>query len=302
MTNPNLYWPIYKNLEREVLDLANNIHFTDCQRGVYSIHIADLIIRSSTELESLAKDIYRQEVGNDPVKPGDCFDWLDEQWHISKKQVVITTQYFYFIQSYKPAFAPFDYNSTEDKNIDDYSERKDFYSMYNSIKHDRIKNINKANINILIRVMAALYLLNIYFKNQSIPIANTGFTGENIPEILNLDAKLFGVRVFHTPRDKIYDEIEKCAYYVCNTQEFAAIKEISKRKEKNLALEGIDLGYPPLTINEVEALISRFPHLKDMVDVDFDIDILMATFPNRIHLELNRKTWKSNNLASSNVP
>ncbi len=51
----NLYWPIYKNLEKEVLKLADNIYFCDEQMDVYSPHIADLIVRCSIEIEALFK-------------------------------------------------------------------------------------------------------------------------------------------------------------------------------------------------------------------------------------------------------
>jgi hypothetical protein len=40
MNHINLYWPVYLNLEKEVLALANEIHFCDKQLGVYSIKIA----------------------------------------------------------------------------------------------------------------------------------------------------------------------------------------------------------------------------------------------------------------------
>lgn len=39
----------------------------------------------------------------------------------------------------------------------------DFYSAYNAIKHDRVKNVRKASIKTLILAMAGLYLLNIYY-------------------------------------------------------------------------------------------------------------------------------------------
>ena len=42
MSIPNLYWPVYKNLEKEFLDLANYIHISDDQTDIYSMHIADL--------------------------------------------------------------------------------------------------------------------------------------------------------------------------------------------------------------------------------------------------------------------
>lgn len=38
----NLYWPVYKNLERAVLDMAEYIHFDDIQSKTYSIKIGDL--------------------------------------------------------------------------------------------------------------------------------------------------------------------------------------------------------------------------------------------------------------------
>lgn len=43
----------------------------------------------------------------------------------------------------------------------------DFYSAYNAIKHDRVKNIQKASIKILILAMAGLYLLNIYYYGSN---------------------------------------------------------------------------------------------------------------------------------------
>ena len=33
MATPNLYWPVYKNLEKEFLRLADYIHFSDDQLG-----------------------------------------------------------------------------------------------------------------------------------------------------------------------------------------------------------------------------------------------------------------------------
>lgn len=49
----NLYWPVYKNLEKEFLKLADYIHFSDDQIETYSMFIADLIVRCSIEIEAL---------------------------------------------------------------------------------------------------------------------------------------------------------------------------------------------------------------------------------------------------------
>jgi len=46
----NLYWSVYKNLEKEVLELSNQIHIDDEQLNVYSIKISELLIRCSVEI------------------------------------------------------------------------------------------------------------------------------------------------------------------------------------------------------------------------------------------------------------
>ena len=108
MTIPNLYWPIYKNLEKECLAVANYIHFADDQLKVYSAIIADLIVRCSIEIEALAKDLY-QQLGGDmspiDITTGtprelyfdtDCLDVLEQRWKLSKKQLKLTAINFYF--------------------------------------------------------------------------------------------------------------------------------------------------------------------------------------------------------------
>ena len=65
----NLYWPMYKNLESELLELSNYIHFSDDQESVYSPHISDLLIRTASEIEAIAKELYQRTGGN--MNPND---------------------------------------------------------------------------------------------------------------------------------------------------------------------------------------------------------------------------------------
>ena len=60
----NLYWTVYRNLEQNLLALAENIHFDDRQLGVYSNRIAELIVRCAVEIESIARSMYEKEDGN----------------------------------------------------------------------------------------------------------------------------------------------------------------------------------------------------------------------------------------------
>ena len=108
MNHINLYWPIYKNLEKEVLEISKYIHFDDNQDKVYSIHIGDLIIRCAVEIESLAKELYIREGGNPNVVDAegknrdlyfdtDCIELLNQKWNICKKVVSIVSPVFYLL-------------------------------------------------------------------------------------------------------------------------------------------------------------------------------------------------------------
>lgn len=59
----NYYWAVYKNLERELSDLSNLIHIDDKQLNVYSIKIAELLLRTVVEIESISKTLYFQNGG-----------------------------------------------------------------------------------------------------------------------------------------------------------------------------------------------------------------------------------------------
>lgn len=54
----NSYWPVYKNLEDETLEVAKYNQFDDDQLDVYSMKIADLLVRCAVEIESLSKELY----------------------------------------------------------------------------------------------------------------------------------------------------------------------------------------------------------------------------------------------------
>ena len=78
-------------------------------------------------------------------------------WALDKKIVTVSAANMYFQENDNRTFSPFSY-SNKDKN--------DYYTAYNAVKHDRVKNISKANVRVLLRVMAALYLLNLYYKDD----------------------------------------------------------------------------------------------------------------------------------------
>ena len=174
MRSADLYWPVYKNLEKEVLTLANFIHFSDDQSKVYSMHIADLLVRCSIEIEAISKELYSLAGGNmtptdkegnlrDLYFDTDCLDYLEHKWKLSKKQITISGTAFYFGNNYKTLTPLFKANKRG-------TSGSKWKQAYQAVKHDRYKSLNKATIWNLLQALGALYILNLYYGYEKTDI------------------------------------------------------------------------------------------------------------------------------------
>lgn len=162
----NLYWNVYKSLERELLTLAEIIHIDDVQLDVYSMKIADLLIRTSVEIESISKELYFREGGTKPDDKGlyfdtDCLALLESKWSLSKKVVMISSPIFYLKEDDNIYLTPL---HKAHKRV---TSSSDWQRAYQAVKHNRAKSLNKGSLKHFIRSLAALYMLNIYYQNQS---------------------------------------------------------------------------------------------------------------------------------------
>lgn len=171
MPTQNLYWPVYKNLEKEFLKLADYIHFSDDQLETYSMFIADLIVRCSIEIEALSKELYCILGGNmHPTTPDgeardlffdtDCLDLLEKKWFLGKKQISVSAINFYFIDGKNKILTPL-YKSNKRGN-----SGSKWKQAYQAVKHDRKNSLNKANIKNLLHALGALYILNLYYRDE----------------------------------------------------------------------------------------------------------------------------------------
>ena len=172
MATPNIYWPVYKNLEKEVLKLADFLHFSDDQTSVYSMHIADLIIRCAVEIEAIAKELYSSLGGNvSPVDANgnardlyfdtDCLDLLEQSWIIGKKQVTVSSINFYFTEEKNRVLTPL---HKANKRGTSGSKCK---QPSQAVKHDRRNSLKKGNIENLLNALGALFILNVYYRDES---------------------------------------------------------------------------------------------------------------------------------------
>lgn len=95
----NMFWTVYKKLEKDVIDLSYYIHFSDEKRAnkhnqiwTYSNKIADLLIAISTQIESLFLELYKNEYKSASNTIGIAISEIDKKWNLSTKRVKIISK------------------------------------------------------------------------------------------------------------------------------------------------------------------------------------------------------------------
>lgn len=222
------YWPTYKRIEEEVTELSYSIYFDDNQIGMYSNEILDLILRISTNIESLYKDIYREEFKKTDDKIGPMIREIEKRFSLKKKIIYVSNDSFHFNKQLKDV-KPFGYKSHDDN---------DFYSAYGSLKHDRNKNLAKANLNILIRSLAAFYALCVIYDDRSIPLQNSIY-GTKTPYNFSYNSDIFSARVYDEQLAFAKKSIEFLAMQATASSAIIthSVDEMLRQCEKNLHIE-----------------------------------------------------------------
>lgn len=199
MAVPNLYWPVYKNLEKEFLELANYIHFSDDQLNIYSMHIADLIVRCSVEIEALSKELYSANGGimspidsqgnsRDLYFDTDCLNLLEQKWCLSKKQIIVSAINFYLTDEKYKILTPLHKANKRGSSGSKWKQA------YQAVKHDRRNSLKKANIENLLHAMGALYILNLYYKDEKIDIGRVYLSDHYFDS--RVGSEIFSVSVY----------------------------------------------------------------------------------------------------------
>lgn len=183
----NLYWPVYKSIEHEVLELSNKIHFDDNQLSVYSVKISELLIRCVVEIEAISKDLYFNNGGikandNNLYFDTDCLEMLEQKWMLSKKKVIVSSPNLYFQDPKNKILNPL--NKANKRG----SSSADWAKAYQAVKHNRALNKSKGNVKHLIRATAALFLLNLYYKDDVFDLAaeNSDSFSQNYSDLFNI--------------------------------------------------------------------------------------------------------------------
>lgn len=239
------FWNAYKRLEKEVLQLSENIHFSDDQLNVYSSRIGDLLVRTVIEVESLAKVLYFANGGAQPADRDlffdtDCLRLLENKWLLSKKTIFVSSPYLYFTEQANIALKPLH------KACKRGSSASKWQQAYQAVKHDRINNLKKGNVGNLIQALGALYILNIYYRDAKFDTV----ADKDASDIdWGLGSDLFSVKVSHevsgASNDKIYvkkADYDECIYLVKRTDETGRVimkllQNVNKQIEEQLVKE-----------------------------------------------------------------
>jgi hypothetical protein len=238
----DIYWSVYKNIESECIKLMYNIYFVDEQLNVYSPRIADLIVRCAVEIESLAKQLYKDNGGTktEHIKfDEDAIRHLNRFWRLDKKAVIISSSNCYF---QKRELYPF---AKEETRTNGSRKTWGWNNAYQNLKHDRANSLSWGNIKYLLDAMAALYLLNIYYQN--IPPIQLGV--DSMATTLNLG---FGSDIFSVllhpfgscsigKANETYhkkDNFENCTFFTHHNEEYqkAMAKEVKEYNDKIIEL------------------------------------------------------------------
>lgn len=261
-----IYWSTYKNIESEVQKLADSIHVNDTQISVYSYRIGDLIVRTLVEVESISKDLYYQNEVKKLLR-GDrkehfdskCLKFLDERWKLSKKEISITGSDFFFRDNgINKTITPFHvktWNFGEEKN--------EWLSAYQAIKHDKRKSLEVSTFKNLLHALGALYILNLYFRDQKIELGRD-YNPEKIDS--RFGSSIFSIKVSsNTPFEKDYNNSNIMDSFIYLVEAQIDIQKLESKIDNFHQTEviSIELGtIPHIILDRTKESIDSLPNEK----------------------------------------
>lgn len=178
MNKSDIFWQTYLNLEKEMIEVSRYIFITDeitvrhngtettqsydAQLNTFSPHLADLLVRICVQIEAISKELYHANGGTKErgdkalFFDEDCLKLIDIKWETHNKKVLVVAPFF---------------NLTKDENrvlrpLKEAHKRGGTYwgKAYQAVKHDRFASLKHGNVKAVLHALAALYLLNVYYR------------------------------------------------------------------------------------------------------------------------------------------
>lgn len=237
----NTYWAVYKSLERELVCLSEHIYIDDTQLGVYSLKILELLLRCAVEIESISKELYKNLGGILPTDRDiffdtDCLALLESKWKLSKKVIIASHINFHFVKDENKILKPLHNAHIRGK--------ADWKKAYQAVKHDRANSLQKANLKHLIRAMAALFVLNLYYKDEVYTLDKNQKT---IPS--NMGSEIFDIKIHkyggYDGKNNYLKEadFQECVYLTKRTDDSQKLW-IEAIEKSDIEFQKLLLGHP----------------------------------------------------------
>jgi hypothetical protein len=279
--NSNIYWPIFKNIESEFNNLMFNIHIDDNQLNVYSSKISDLILRASTEIESLSKELYKIYGGTKTINikyDEDALTYLNDIWRLQEKKVILSSYNCFTTNKIIEPFKKSEVRTGSSRLT--YS----WNNSYQNLKHDRANSLNFGSVKYLIDVTAALYVLNIYYKKDVFDL-NENANGSNFDN--SLGSSIFSVMLHVNQGISVGKDYSKnqdfneCVYLLKPTDNTrdkvqAALKkmnEMTNERNKENLINEILKRIQPMNISSQEEIHEKLKEVAEKIKSDNMIQV-----------------------------
>jgi hypothetical protein len=276
----NTYWPIYNSLEKQFLELTFYIHIDDNQLNTYSIKISELLLRAAIEIESISKELYLRNGGPETKNikyDEDALKLLNGLWKLDKKILIQSSSNIFTTRN---IISPFLKEAKRNNGGRTYS----WNNAYKNIKHNRAGSLENACIKYLIEILGALYILNLYYKDETFDLGNDN---ARINFSSKINSELFSVN-YHKPKSYdgwIFgknDDFDTCVYIEKMTDDSIEIdkknfkKSLLKRTEIFKKHPNFELAKKNFGFNDSAVIISNDIMEKYLTKEEY-IDLFLKT-------------------------
>lgn len=301
----NNYQEKYLQLEEEVLNMKKYLTFNDEQVNVYSPATGDIILLISAQIESIAKEMYKDTTGDNSRKKFDydCIEYFIKEWSLDKKIVELNHQSIYISTK---IYKPFENNESKTGNG---SPIFGWNNAYQNIKHDKVNSLPYQSVKYVLESLAALYLLNVYYNYQQ-------QLSVSLNESNNIDcrfnSKIFSIRKYnfgvnikdrYPKNDEYYESSLIIVPEENSFNKFMEVNTQNLERKGQLMLDKISeqLGYQHLNIKSVnnQLVINNVPVGFDGEKFSIEFTKAFKELQSTSSLEYEIKALQENQVATA---
>lgn len=172
----NSFWLHYLSLEKSLLEISEYIAITEDNYHCYSFKNMQLLFAVCSEVDSIFKHIQRNLYSETTmIKNPNIVNhiaMLDKFFPAVKDTLVVTkiSGYVLEFQPFESLFPDYLKDIKDQKIVDkDKDKVRSWWQQYNDVKHQRLDNFDKANLQNLLESLSALHILNLIYALSIYP-------------------------------------------------------------------------------------------------------------------------------------